>query len=271
MAGALTWQSEERCVVGDTIFQTLPVDLLERDHPSISTEGADFLLFKVRPLIDRYVELLEHVQPRHIVELGVMEGGGTAFLFELAHPRRLVAIDRRRPMNPALRNYVARGGRDQAVRIYDDVDQADRLRLAEITEEEFGDDRLDLVVDDCSHFYKETRASFNELFPRLRPGGVYTIEDWRWAHPPLDHESPEGMWPDQIPLTQLIFELVLALPSVPGLISEITLDNESVQVWRGEAEVDPREFEISGCSNSRGRSLLAAADRVDRSAAPSSA
>jgi SAM-dependent methyltransferase len=270
MPDVLTWQSEDRCVVGGTTFQTEPVDLLDRDPPTISMEGADFLLWKERPLIDRYVELLEELRPRHIVELGVMEGGGTAFLFELAHPRRLVAIDRRPPMDPALRDYVARGGLDQAVRIYDDVDQGNRRRLAEIIEEEFGDEPLDLVVDDCSHMYDPTRASFNELFPRLRAGGLYTIEDWRWAHPQLHDESLEGMWPDQIPLTRLIFELVLAVPSVPGLIAEITVETESVQVRRGEADVDPRGFEISACSNPRGRRLLVTDERVGASSRASS-
>jgi predicted methyltransferase len=38
------------------------------------------------------------------------------------------------------------------------------------------DQLLDLVVDDTSHL-GPTRASFNTLFPRLRPGGVYVIED----------------------------------------------------------------------------------------------
>jgi SAM-dependent methyltransferase len=255
--GTLTWESDDRLVVGDTIFQTLPVDLLDRDPLQISMKGADFLLGKERSLVDRYVELLEELRPRHILELGIMHGGGTAFLFELAHPRRLVTIDRRPPRGRKLRDYIACNGLDQAVRIYDDVDQANRRRLDEIVEEEFGDEPLDLVVDDCSHMYEATRASFNELFPRLRPGGLYTIEDWRWVHPPPDAESLEGIWPDRVPLTRLLFELVLAVPSTPGLISEITIETELVQVRRGEAAVDPRGFQISTCSNPRGRRLLA--------------
>jgi hypothetical protein len=42
---------------------------------------------------------------------------------------------------------------------------------------EFGAMPLDLVSDDASHLLRETRASFNALFPRLRSGGEYIIED----------------------------------------------------------------------------------------------
>jgi hypothetical protein len=253
MPGALTWQSDERCVVGDTTFQILPADLLERPDPSISMEGADFLLFKERPLIDRYVALLAELQPRNIVELGIMEGGGTALLFALADPRRLVAIDRRAPMDPALREYVARERLEHAIRIHDDVDQADRRRLGEIIDEEFGDAPLDLVVDDCSHLYDATRASFNELFPRLRPGGVYTIEDWPWAH-----EQPVAeMWAGEVPLTRMILELVLANPVLPGLVSEVKVDAETVEITRGAGDFDPAGFDIADHIDAAGRGLLA--------------
>lgn len=215
-------------------------------------EGADFLLFKERPLIDRYVALLEELRPRNIVELGVMEGGGTALLFALAHPNRLVAIDRRPPMDPRLREYVAREGLGETVRIHDDTDQADRRRLAEIIGAEFGDEPLDLVVDDCSHLYEATKASFNELFPRLRAGGLYTIEDWPWAH-----EQPVAdMWAGQVPLTRLVMELVLANPVVPDLIDELRIDAESVQVRRGEAKVDPLGFDISDHLDDTGRGFV---------------
>jgi hypothetical protein len=261
MLRSLTWQSDERCVVGEFTFQTLPVDLVERERPRISMEGADFLLFKERPLIERYVELFEELRPQWIFELGIMEGGSTVFLNELTSPRRLVAIDRRPPVDPALRDYVSRLGPEAAVQVHFDVDQEDRERLSEITDTSF-DGALDLVIDDCSHLYAATRASFNELFPRLRPGGLYMIEDWSWAHTTLGSAYPDGLWTDEVPLTRLIFELVLAVPSVPDLVSEITIEENWVEVRRGRAEVDPRGFEISSCSNARGRSLLAPDARV---------
>jgi SAM-dependent methyltransferase len=262
MPGALIWQSDERCVVGETTFQSLPLDLYDQDPPSISMEGADFMIWKRRPLIEAQVELLKELRPRNILELGMLEGGGTALLLELARPRLLVAIDQRPPTNPALRDYVSRRGLDEVMRIHDDVDQADRRRLAEIAAEAFGDQPLDLVVDDCSHMYEATRASFNELFPRLRPGGVYMIEDWAWAHqrPPLVPVA--DMWADQVPLTRLILELVLTGASAPALISEITINAESAQIRRGDAELDSRDFDIVGCPDARGRDLLARDERV---------
>jgi len=52
-------------------------------------------------------------------------------------------------------------------------------------------DELDLVVDDASHTYEETRVSFEFLFPLLSSGGIYVIEDWSWAHHP-DYQSPDA-------------------------------------------------------------------------------
>lgn len=252
----VTWESDQRFVAGGITFQTLPPDLFENGRAGIPMEGADFLLAKPRKLVERYLELLADLQPQHVFELGIFQGGSTALLAEVARPRRLVAIDRTTAHGP-LEKHVSRTGLGDAVRIYRGVDQADRGRLAEIVEEAFAADPLDLVVDDCSHRYEATRASFNELFPRLRPGGVYVIEDWPWAHTPIDAEALEGAYPGQVPLTRLGFELVLAIPSVPGLITEVTVEMESIQVRRGEATVDAGGFDISACSNPRGRDMLA--------------
>lgn len=168
-----------------------------------------------------------------------------------------MAIDRKPPSRPTLGDYLARDGLAESLRVYDDVDQADRERVAAIVQEEFGTEQLDLVIDDCSHLYAPTCASFNELFPRLRPGGVYVIEDWSWAHTPGEEHDLEGWWPDEVPLTRLVFELVLALPYAPGVISDLAVHDRSLRVTRGAAEIHPGQFDISACARSRGRNLLA--------------
>jgi len=65
--------------------------------------------------------------------------------------------------------------------------------LEECYGEEFGSDSVDLVIDDASHFLFETRESFRFLFPRLRPGGIYIIADWGWAHWPEDYWQKKGL------------------------------------------------------------------------------
>ena len=61
------------------------------------------------------------------------------------------------------------------------TDQRDRDKLEAIVAAEF-DGPLDLVLDDASHLFVPTRTSFELLFPRLAPGGLYVIEDWAWEH-----------------------------------------------------------------------------------------
>jgi hypothetical protein len=55
----------------------------------------------------------------------------------------------------------------------DDPDLLDRIRA------ECAPDGFDLIIDDCSHMGRLTKASYWHLYPRhLRPGGIYVIEDW---------------------------------------------------------------------------------------------
>ena len=254
MAGTLTWESDERCVVGYVTFQIPPIGILESEQPSIRMEGADFLLLKPRSLIDRYVEVIEELRPERIFELGILEGGSTALLWELAQPRALAAVDHRPPGSPALRDYVSRRGLEEALHIHTDVDQADRSRLGKIAGEAFGDAPLDLVVDDCSHLYEPTRASFNELFPRVRTGGLYTIEDWDWTN----EKRVAELFADQVPLTRFILELMLVVASGSGLISEIAVADGLVQVRRGDVGVEARDFDILACLEGGGLEALAA-------------
>ena len=85
-----------------------------------------------------------------------------------------------------LAEFIEARGLADRVRPYYGVNQADRGRLTELTVHEFGAEPLDLVIDDASHLLEETRSSFETLFPRLRPGGLYVIEDWPAHHRYVD-------------------------------------------------------------------------------------
>jgi predicted O-methyltransferase YrrM len=254
---ALSWKDDETFVLGQTTFRVLPPDAFADDRRR--RRGPGFVIFKSRALLERHVKLLSELKPEHVLELGFYVGASALFIAELSHPRKVVAVDRR-PHNRSIEEveaHAARMGVGDALRFCGEVDQADRPKLAEIADEAFNGADLDLVVDDCSHLYEPTHASFNELFPRLREGGAYVIEDWRWAHVPVGSTRDEFL-PDQIPLTTLLFEIVLALPSVPGLITDVSIEEELAIVRRGPARVNPSGFDISACSNPRGRALLAA-------------
>lgn len=255
----LTWRSDECFVVGETTFHSLPPGVFA---PVMGLDEAEdkFFIAKPRRLVERHAALLGRLQPQQIVELGVARGGSTMFLAEIARPRRIVGIDREslQPTVGRVESHAASRGMSGVIRIYDEVDQQDRPRLAAIVDEEFEGAPLDLVVDDCSHLYEPTRASFSELFPRLRPGGAYVIDAWPWAHAPIGSELSEGLFPNQMPLTQLLFEIVLAVPGIPGLIADVSIGGQLAVIWRGQASVDPVTFEISASSNPRGRELLTA-------------
>ena len=51
-----------------------------------------FCLLKARPLVERYFELLRIEAPQHIFELGIYDGGSTAFYAKVARPRKLTVL-----------------------------------------------------------------------------------------------------------------------------------------------------------------------------------
>ena len=140
-----------------------------------------FYIVKTPALFQDYRGLCERFVGGRIFELGIAEGGSTALMALLAWPGKLIAIDLEPQPLVALSEFLDERGLTSAVRPYWGVDQTDRARLNEILAAELGDEPLDLVIDDASHFLDETRASFDALFPHLRSGGLYLIEDWNSA------------------------------------------------------------------------------------------
>ena len=47
---------------------------------------------------------------------------------------------------------------------------------------------FDIIIDDASHAFKETVNTFNTLYPYVKKGGMYIIEDWGAGYlPQNDH------------------------------------------------------------------------------------
>ena len=105
--------------------------------------------------------------------------------------------------------------------------QDDETLLNNIFDDEL-DRRLDLVVDDASHLYEQTRKSFEILFPLLQPGGTYVIEDWAWSHR-VNAQNRRHPWWKKSALTNLIFEMVVELAG-GDQIESIYINNNHVRI-----------------------------------------
>ena len=190
-------------------------DLPPKDRRPSTSEA--FTILKNEPYLRVYEDLASGFSPRSILELGIFQGGSYVFLDKLFKPRRMCAVDiRPQPVEPLL-HYVSR---NENRFVHFGTSQQDGEVLKQIVLGELTDE-LDLIVDDASHTYEETKTSFEFLFPLLRPGGIYVIEDWSWAHHP-NYQSPNAAFSDRYALSNLLFEQIMLLGSAP-VISEIRI------------------------------------------------
>jgi SAM-dependent methyltransferase len=250
----LEWTPDDRFALDGVNFRSVGIGNF---YGALSNVD-EFILFKPKRLVQRHIALLRKLKPRHILELGIWQGGSAVFLQRYTGAK-VVALDISKHRIAAVDEHVERHALEDRLRMYYGVNQADSTKLSRLAGREFGTQSLDLVVDDASHLLDETRSSFNTLFPLLRPGGAYVIEDWAWAHVQVGENADDarGLYPDKEPLTKLVFELALACSSTAGLIRSIELDRYTATVWRGPATIKRRGFDISGLCAARGRRLIA--------------
>ena len=271
----LEWLDQEEFVLDGLAFQIVfPRTTLPSVIPEKFSEKT-FLIAKPRSMIEQYVELVELVRPRHVFEIGIYRGGSTVFLSHLADPDRLAAVDLLDGTTASFRRWLDGGPHRARVAAHFGVDQGDRAALRRIVAEEFDGADLDLVIDDASHLYGPTLASFHTLFPLLRPGGVYVIEDWESQHrieqgiidqlhtnPDLHarfarrlNEGPESIAELREPLTKVLVKVLLAC-AYSNIIKEIRIRQGLAVITRGEAELDPEVFDLSAFCLDLGRELL---------------
>jgi SAM-dependent methyltransferase len=201
-------------------------------------DGAtELVLWKTPGLVSQYQAFWAReagFTAERVLELGLWKGGSMVFWAEALGPTRMVGVDLAPgSLSLAFDRYIAERG--DRLSVYWGVDQGDQARLQTLVGAAFTGP-LDLVIDDASHRYEPTRTSFETLFPLLRPGGVYLIEDWAWHHWPA-FQGPTSPFAGAIPLTRLACELLEAVGSATrdGLIRSLGVRQGFLAIERGPA------------------------------------
>lgn len=215
------------------LYQDLVFRLVQAKHDAWEYGDACFDFFKGKWTVDQYAQfwsLRLDFSAEQVLELGIYDGGSTAFWFESLQPQKMVALDiESRGDSAYFKRYVEQRGLAERLKTYWQTDQGDAARLLEIVAHEFHAP-LDLVIDDASHLYALTKASFQTLFPLLRHGGLYIIEDWAWSFW-RDYHTPNYPLRNQTPLSQLIWQLTEIIGSTQTFAPRENAEG-SESVWR---------------------------------------
>jgi SAM-dependent methyltransferase len=209
------------------------------------SEGNSFTLCKSAAHM-RFYEELRALEPRTVMEIGMGQGGSMVLWDKWFRPERLVGLDIIREPLEALEQYRA----DKPhIRTYYSHRQETGATLGRAREN--FPNGIDLVIEDASHHYEPSRITFQNIFPLVRPGGWYIIEDWSWAHSRA-YQDPAHPWADAPALTNLVFELVVAVAAL-GAVESMRVEPGLVAVKRGPGTLAPGALDFAGAL--RGKAL----------------
>lgn len=259
------WVSETQFVVDGLQFHGDLTSYSERTTPE------RVVILKDSRLLRQYLDFLGGHPINNILELGIWQGGSPLFYGLATDAQKVVALDILNPApvpdltgqdpaiamaykNPAIEEIVHRHGLDDKVKLNFGVSQADRAAVTEIMDREFAGQAIDLAIDDASHQYELSRQSFEIIFPRLRQGGLYIIEDWQWAHIDNPEYQSGATFGGRPALTNLIFELLIAYGSHPDLFWNMVVRDWFIAIQRGSKPLDAN-FRLDDLLRMRGKSL----------------
>lgn len=122
-------------------------------------------------IYDRHLARFRHAEV-NVVEIGVYQGGSLQMWKQYFGPRATIwGID----INPLCRQFE-----EDRVRVLIG-DQGDRSFLTSIAS---AVGPIDVLIDDGGHTMHQQRATFEELFPKVAPNGVYICEDMHTSYWP---------------------------------------------------------------------------------------
>lgn len=247
----LNWVSPDVFKVNGHLFRSSHYGAERKD----AEEMGAFWIMKNPELLALYSDWVVPLAPRNVVEVGVAGGGAAALLMEWFQPEKLCLIDLEDFTTPTFKKYL-QGKSAKNIRCFLNVDQSDKNRLEHIMKAEFRDEALDLVIDDASHLYEQSLATFETLFPKLKPNGLYILEDWGWSHWQGDYwQGDQAPWRSLVGLSNLVFQCIMASASRPGWISKVVSTQAGTVIFRGPEEI-PAQTPIETYYFNRGRKYL---------------
>jgi hypothetical protein len=259
------WISETKFVVDGLEFGGDLASYTEMTTPD------RVVILKDSRLLRQYLDHFASHDVKNLFELGIWQGGSPLFYGMATDVRKVVAVDlihnSRAPegaaqdpslpfsfKNPAIAEIIARRQLGDRIKLHFGISQDDRAAVTAVMDQEFGDEKIDLAIDDASHYYEYSRKSFEIVFPRLREGGLYIIEDWQWAHMDADIYQSREKFGDKPALSNFIFELLIAYASHPDLFWNIVVRDWFVAVQKGSRPLAP-DFRLDDLLRMRGAKL----------------
>ncbi|MCB1705199.1 MAG: class I SAM-dependent methyltransferase [Halioglobus sp.] len=268
----IEWDTRRKFrLAGYRFHMPLSLDRLSRSGKNEKNYADNvFFLLKSPDIIARYLGLLREAKLKNVVQLGVFRGGSVAFLQLLARPERLLAMELHPERQVFLDRFIDHEGLGESVRVEYGIDQADTENVARLVRETMGRGRqIDYVFDDASHMLTPTRSSFETLFPLIRPGGAYIVEDYAAAQlvvggfqqaasgsdsdrEVFNHLLAHSLQADHQPVHLLAVEAMLASINDPGIVRRVVVDRQWLKIVRGVREIDPAEgFDLRRLANDR--------------------
>jgi hypothetical protein len=247
LTAAVEWISETNFIVDGLEFYG------DLQTYAARTTADRVVILKYAKLLREYLDYFAPHSIKNLLELGIWQGGSPLFYGMATDAAKVVALDFA-PDNPILRDIISRRGLAEKLKLYFGVSQDDRAAVRGLIDAQFGDEKLDLVIDDASHMYGPSRTAFEIIFPRLREGGFYVIEDWQWAHIDDPQYQCGKVFGGQPALTNFIFELLMAYGSHANLFSNIVVRSWFVAVQKGSKSL-PDDFRLDDLIRLRGKRL----------------
>jgi hypothetical protein len=214
----IQWLSDTECRVGDLRFQSRTAAGNEQ------TDAERLVILKSMGMLKDLLGRYRAEKVRRVFEFGISNGGSALFWTLALELERMGALDHSEP-KAHVQEFIDSNGLSDRLKLHYEASQDDRKRVDAAIRQSFAPGELDLIIDDASHQFMLTRTSFEIAFPYLKPGGLYVVEDWGWAHwRSAPWNGPDRPWKDNPAMSTFIFELLMIVASQPKLISSVQVE-----------------------------------------------